>query len=78
MCNLAFLLIVPIAKIKFFKFFFEKCMQFCQIGGGGTVQSGLNNSSFIFGPLLVIHSVGHKVRHIYVNFQYPIQQEMQS
>jgi hypothetical protein len=44
-------------------------MQFCQIGGGDTVQPGPKNSRIFFGQFLVKHSVGHIVRHVYANFQ---------
>jgi hypothetical protein len=55
MCNFSFLLIVLIAKIKFFKklsFFFFNVMQFC-------VTVNLD-------PKII---VGHIVRNIYANFQ---------
>jgi hypothetical protein len=70
MCNLVFLLLVPIDKIKFFnvlskKLAMEKFMQFCQIGGGGTGPKKSRNFS---GQFLVIHSVRHILGHIYANF----------
>jgi hypothetical protein len=59
--------------IKFFKvlskeFIFRK-MQFCQIGGGVTIQPDPKNSWIFSGQIRVKHSVRDIVRHIYVNFQ---------
>jgi hypothetical protein len=43
-------------------------MLFGQIGGGVTVQPGPKNSRIFSDQFLVIHSVRHIFRHIYVDF----------